>query len=185
MRTLSFRSVVILPALASILLATACTTSGGGTLASSTSSPCAAGATTQGPSTAGIFGFSATSSIDVVTGAPQFTFNGTFTDACAGVKLVSAGRLNPAPAPPEAPSAVGGCLFGMPSYTSQDPRHPGTGTLALFVCDTGNQTGAANQLVPGTGSGGGDFLELAVIDGPFAKYSISSTLQNGNIVVLP
>jgi hypothetical protein len=93
--------------------------------------------------------------------------------------------LNPAPAPPKAPSAVGGCLFGMPSYTSHDPRHPGTGTLALFVCDTGNQTGAANQLVPGTGSGGGDFLELAVIDGPFANYSIIGTVQNGNILVLP
>src|ERR671937_2611675 len=100
MRLPSFRSLVVFPVLGSVLLATGCSASGGGSLTpDATSTPCSAstpatGAPTQRPDIT--FGFNATSSTaDLLT-----TFSGTFTDTCAGVRLTGSGKLNPVPAPP-------------------------------------------------------------------------------------
>ena len=169
----SIRSLVVFPVLATVLLATGCSASGGGTISPLTSAPCAPGAMTTRLSSTPTFGFRAT--LDPTTLVS--TFSGNFTDTCAGVTLTGTGRLQPAPAPPDAPPTIGGCLAGLPSYTSLDPRKKGSGTFELIACDTGLQAS------PGQ-STDGDLVEIAVFDGPYAGYGFSGVIQHGNIVVL-
>jgi hypothetical protein len=68
-------------------------------------------------------------------------------------------------------NAKGGCLLGVPSYTSQNPDIPGGGMFSLLVCD-----------LDGTGGAGADFILISVDSGPYTGYSNSGT-PSGNITV--
>jgi hypothetical protein len=180
MRRPSFRYVVMFPALASVLLATACSASGGGKLAPYVWASCTPGRTTSGPSTLPIFGFHATATFSQ---AWVSSFDGNFTDACSQVAFTGSGKLNPVPVPPEMPQYAGGCMGGMPSYTSKDSRHQGTGTFLLITCDLNS------RLAP-TGGGAlagssGDYMMINVLSGPYMGYSVVGTVQDGNILVKP
>ncbi len=181
MRLPSFRSLTLVPVLGSVLLATACSASGGGTLtAESSSNPCTVSA--SGTGAVGrpdiTFGFHATS--ELTSGDLVSTFDGTFADACAEVRFLGQGNLKTVSAPPELANATG-CLGGLPNYTSGIPTKPGTGHFLLLVCSFGKPSAAGPNV-------GGDFVEIAVVDGPFADgvttpYSVIGTVQHGNLVV--
>src|SRR5437868_293874 len=120
----SMKSLITLPAMASVLLLTACQASGGGTLPS-------AGTCSVGAQTGATFGFNAFQSVN----SSDITFAGNLTDRCAGVMLKSSGKMTPI-APPEfvqtatPPSAppdpqFNACLGGTATYDSINPAKPG------------------------------------------------------------
>jgi hypothetical protein len=55
------------------------------------------------------------------------------------VAFKGTGKMNPCSADPRCqrttPPSKGGCLTGEPTYQSQNPKVPGSGTLLLIVCD--------------------------------------------------
>ena len=76
---------------------------------------------------------------------------------------------------PMAPTILGGlfdnCMGATVSYTSLDPKSPGSGTLRLEACDNGEP-------------GGSDDLFILVLSGPYAgppAYSTFGILQGGNL----
>jgi hypothetical protein len=178
MRKPSFRSLVLFPILGSVILATGCSASGGGTIAPDASStPCSA----NGPAAAKrpdiTFGFQSATTLDLLT-----TFNGTFTDSCTGIRLTGSGKLNPVPAPREAPAGVGGCMGGIAFASSGNPnKTANVDTFVLTACDLGKQ---ATGTLPTGDTITGDYLMIQVIDGPHAGYFASGTVDKGNIVVL-
>src|SRR5919202_6472525 len=124
------KSLIALPAMAGVLLLTACQASGGGTLPS-------AGTCSNDQSRA-TFGFNA---IQNPT-STDITFVGNLTDRCAGVMLKGSGRLTPMTTPPDltpfgfsTPPQLNGCLFGTATYDSVNPAKPGSGTMNVVACD--------------------------------------------------
>jgi hypothetical protein len=102
------------------------------------------------------------------------TFSGSYHDpqgmTVAGVVDVAfkgTGKLNPCSADPRcqrtAPPSKGGCLTGEPTYQSQNPKVPGSGTLLLIVCD-GDSNGDVTLE-------GGDSILVQVDTGPYMGYT--------------
>ena len=181
------KSLIALPAMAGVLLLTACQASGGGTLPTAVppDRACVSGPGRQTTATArtATFGFQATTRLDSV-GLVQSTFHGNFTDVCAGVGFVGDGQLSPTAPPPQAPPTIGSCYGGVPTYQTQDPKNPGTGTFLLVVCDAATGSpGPANMAGAGQ-SAAGDFVVIQVFDGPYSGYTLFGPVQNGNVVVL-
>jgi hypothetical protein len=81
----------------------------------------------------------------------------------------------PATRPPGVPADVIACLTGSPTYQSQNPALPGTGTLLLTVCDRRDPVTQAVIV--------GDYVAISVITGPFKGYNNSGLVQGGNIMV--
>ena len=169
------KSLIALPAMASVLLLTACEARGGGTIPSAS-----CGGAGRAPAT---FGFTFQGSDEF--GFPAFgTFTGTYRDpgACGfrgGVALRGAGHPVPPDSPLGPPSAGSAGAFFV-EYESTNPVYPGTGQFLVFVSDSGLH-----------GPGAGDTFSLAVLSGPYgpsdqnpAGYSNSGTVQQGNITVL-
>ena len=146
---------------------------------------CAAGCTATGmgwipsassPTDKATFGFS-------FDGTTQ-TFSGSYHDpqgptdlGVADVAFKGTGKVNPCSTEPRCqpgPATKGGCLFGEPTYESQNPRLPGSGLVFLEFCDA-----------DGDGSidvGGADVILVIVETGPYAGYGNSGT-PHGNITV--
>src|SRR5919199_411989 len=178
------KSLIALPAMAGVLLLTACQASGGGTLPSAVAPDalCVSGPGRQTTARTATFGFQATTTLDAA-GLLQSTFNGNFTDACAGVRLIGNGKLNPTAPPPPAPPTVGSCYSGVPTYQTQDPRNPGAGSFLLVVCDAANGfANPAGMVVGGSQNAAGDFVIIQVFDGPYIGYSMAGEVQNGNVL---
>jgi hypothetical protein len=92
------------------------------------------------------------------------------------VDLKGEGMLRQAATPPpRAPADVTGCLTGSPTYQSQNPSLPGTGTLLLTVCD--RQDPVTGGVIVD------DYISIKVIDGPFVGYVNQGFVQGGNITV--
>jgi hypothetical protein len=86
----------------------------------------------------------------------------------------------PACAKVPARAAKGGCLFGNPSYTSQNPKVPDTGPtelqrLTLLVCDSDGTLGSSSPFPD-------DFILISVDTGPYMGYTNAGT-PSGNITV--
>jgi hypothetical protein len=188
------KSLITLPAMAGVLLLTACQASGGGTLPSAVppGTPCvsSAGPQSTAPQTAApgvTFGFTFDDGtgpgVGSVLGTGSVTGLGTVTgnyqDRCAGVFLKGAGPLVPSTsAPPAAfqllgPGALFGCADADVTYESQSRANPGSGTLHLTACGVGGQLERASD----------DFVQIIVSSGPFTGYVNSGFLQNGTLVV--
>ena len=172
MRLPSFRSLRLFPVLGSVLLATACSASGGGTLIPlAPTGSCSAGASANAAATRQpqiTLGFRASSPL---TQPDQLvTFDGTFQDRCAGVTLSGAGTLHQRPAPPAGPASDAPCLVGTLPYGSNQA----SGTFDLIVCDLGTLV-----------SLDGDFLEIDVQSGPYAGYSVQGIIEQGNLILRP
>jgi hypothetical protein len=177
----SMKSLIALPAMASVLLLTACQASGGGTLPS-------AGSCSVGAQTGATFGFNAFQ----VPNSNDITFAGNLTDRCAGVMLKSSGKMTPIAPPDFARDYMPGgaqfnvCLIGTATYDSVNPSKPGSGTMNLVVCD-GNSLGATPS--------GGDLVMIsmppnslaflfpgladAIDTGPYSDYSNAGILTVG------
>jgi hypothetical protein len=133
------KSLIALPAMAGVLLLTACQASGGGTLPSALAGTC-----TNDQSRA-TFGFNAVQSPT----SSDITLVGNLTDRCAGVMLKGSGRLAPIARPDvtqlpfqfNTPPQFNTCLFGTATYDSVNPAKPGSGTMNLLVCDQTTGTG--------------------------------------------
>jgi hypothetical protein len=163
----------VVAALMGVLILTGCQANGGGTLASFDS-------TCSRPVT---FGFAFT----LPTLGADGTFAGSFVDPCAvvgpihGVSLRGTGALTPS-APPQGQPVFGACMSGVPSYQSTDPRNPGSGLMSLIVCDSANAfgQGAAGGTAQNTV---GDLVLIQVTSGPYAPYSFTGVVAQGNIVM--
>ena len=179
------KALVTLPAMAGVLLLTACQANGGGTLPTAVppDTACVSGPGRQTAARTATFGFHATTSLDAA-GQQQSTFNGNFTDACAGVRLVGTGRLNPTVPPPQAPPTIGSCYGGVPTYQSQDPKNPGAGSFLLVVCDAATGLRGPSGVAGANQSADGDFVIIEVFDGPYMGYTLAAPVQNGNVLVL-
>lgn len=179
------KSLIALPAMAGVLLLGACQANGGGTLPSGFASdtPCVGGHGRQTTARTATFGFHATTRIDAA-GQQQSTFNGNFTDACAGVRLIGNGQLNPTVPPPQAPPTIGSCYGGVPTYQSQDPKNPGAGSFLLVVCDAAIGLRGPSGVAGANQSADGDFVIIEVFDGPYMGYTLAAPVQNGNVLVL-
>jgi hypothetical protein len=178
------KSFAPLVALVGVVALTGCQASGGGTLPSAVpaGTPCVSGSGRQNTAPRTTFGFHASTTVDSL-GLVQSSFNGDFTDVCAGVRLTGTGHLSPTAPPPQAPPTIGSCFGGVPTYQTQDPKNPGTGTFILVVCDaaTGFPTPSG---MAGTGqSAAGDFIVIEVLDGPYIGYVLAGEVDNGNVVV--
>ena len=176
---------VVLPALLSVLLLTACQATGGGTAGCGTWESAAPVSSVPGGAAAGMSvkanapGAGGRTTFGFVFDQTTSTFSGSYQDTCAGVALRGTGVLR-ADAPGQSPASLpcAGTIFGSPlAYEAQnpkiarDPAAPSGGTLNLWVCDFGT---------PGTGN---DLFFLQVLDGPYAGYTNTGTLQAGNIQV--
>jgi len=74
----------------------------------------------------------------------------------------------------------GGCLFGNPSYTSQNPRIPDLfppefQRVTLLVCDSDGSLGSSSPFP-------NDFILISVDTGPYEGYTNAGT-PSGNITV--
>jgi hypothetical protein len=182
------KSLITLPAMAGVLLLTACQASGGGTIASTGS--CATGPGGQTTPATATFGFAATTNTD-----PQatslVTFQGNFTDRCAAapngpVNMRLNGRLTPTPPPPFVPPVFGLCVQGDASYVPVGAPNQEGGIATITACD---QMLATSDDPTASLS---DFVTIDVLTGPYAGYSNGGVLVNtqtgtgigkGNIVV--
>jgi hypothetical protein len=135
------------------------------------------------PGARATFGFHIVTDLDTGTSS----FSGAYHDPqgmgsngeVVRVDFKGTGVLHEGPPPPGAPPNVrGGCLLGMPTYESINPRAPGTGQLELVVCD-----------MDGNGPSTGDYILLQVqpppLGGPYSGYQNGGFLQGGNITVKP
>ena|SRR5919202_1523183 len=181
------KSLITLPAMAGVLLLTACQASGGGTIASTGS--CAAGPGGQTTPATATFGFTATTNTD-----PQvtslMTFQGNLTDRCAAgfgpVNLRFNGRLTPVPPPPFVPPTFGGvCVLSEASYVPVGASNLEGGVATVLACDQAVASPDDPTASPS------DFVSIDVSSGPYAGYSNSGFVNNqpgtgigkGNIVV--
>jgi hypothetical protein len=92
---------------------------------------------------------------------------GTYHDHGTGLRLkfyrlVSAGQ-----------SLEDDCAVFKATYTSQDKRQPGKGTVGVVACDNGE---------PGAK---GDTLEISVTNGPYAGYYNAGPILGGNFQYFP
>ena len=74
----------------------------------------------------------------------------------------------------------GGCLFGSPSYTSQNPNIPDTlppaaQRVTLLICDSDGSLGSSSPFP-------NDFILISVDTGPYEGYTNAGT-PSGNITV--
>jgi hypothetical protein len=176
------KSLIALPAMAGVLLLTACQASGGGTLPSASAGTCSNDAQSRAT-----FGFNAAQNPN----STDITFVGNLTDRCAGVMLKGSGRLTPS-APPDltpfqfnTPPQLNGCLLGTATYDSVNPAKPGSGTMNLVVCDVITGTGqATGQPTSDTA----DFIMISMpnliivgVDdtGPYKDYVNTGVLSTG------
>ena len=67
----------------------------------------------------------------------------------------------------------GDCAYFEATYTSQDKRQPGKGTVDVVACDNGE---------PGVN---GDTLEISVNNGPYAGYYNAGPILGGNFQFFP
>jgi hypothetical protein len=174
------KSLIALPAMAGVLLLTACQASGGGTI------PSASCGTGRAPAMPATFGFTFQGSD--AQGFPAVgTFTGTYRDsgACGfrgGVALRGTGHPVPPESPPLGPPTTGFAGAFFVDYESTNPVYPGTGQFLVFVSDSG---------VHGPASTEGDSFTLSVLSGPYgpsdqnpAGYSNGGIVEHGNITVL-
>ena len=102
------------------------------------------------------------------------SFAGDYTDRCAGVMLNSAGQLKPMGRPDLPAAQIGWCLTGPVAYTSVNPAKPGSGTLTLNVCDTGQRAGEGTDSIS---------ITMDNDTGPYSGYSNAGEVSRGNFVV--
>jgi hypothetical protein len=87
------------------------------------------------------------------------------------VRFKGTGVLKAGP-PPAGLAIKGGCLFGEPSYESQDPGRPGIGMLSLLLCEAEGEGAVTAD----------DFIMILVVTGPYAGYENMGN-PSGNISV--
>jgi|tagenome__1003787_1003787.scaffolds.fasta_scaffold20654554_2 hypothetical protein len=161
-RRLRRRALVVVPLAA---FAAGCSATGGGSIPSQLA-PMTDKAT---------FGFN----INADTG----TWSGSYHDpqsltdfGVVDVAFKGTGKMRPCNADPRcvklARSAKGGCIATEAPYQSQNPKIPGSGTVAWFVCD---MDGDGQPDVDGT-----DTLQVLVESGPYMGYENGGNVQ-GNI----
>src|SRR5919199_2083477 len=156
------KSLIALPAMAGVLLLTACQASGGGTLPS-------VGTDCRGYGNA-TFGFTASDTTAAPTPDAAGTFQGTYIDRCAGVMLRGTGGLRPVAPPADAPPGFSVCVLATADYQSTNPQQPGSGTMTVLACDLAAQPK----------KDGSEFVAISVDTGPFAPY-VNAGLTAGNI----
>ena len=166
------KSLIALPAMAGVLLLTACQATGAGTVPSG----CLWDATqARYPSLkntpAGfLMAFKADNSLEALFLGSNASWSGTYIDPCAGVAFKGTGltsKLDPIAGHPTG----GWAGTFVTTYISQIPSKPGRGALSLFAWDSGTNKG--------------DVVALQVIDGPFAGYTNGISKADGNIVGVP
>jgi hypothetical protein len=174
------KSLIALPAMAGVLLLTACQATGAGTVPSG----CLWDATqARNPglknTPAGfLMAFKADNSLEALLLGTNASWSGTYVDPCAGVAFRGTGLTSKLDRVAGHPTGGWAGTF-VTTYVSTVPSKPGRGTLSLFAWDSGTSQG--------------DLVALQIIDGPFKGYSngISPTdgivgvpVTRGNITVI-
>ena len=162
-----WRRVLVTGAVPAVLLLAGCTATGMGWI----------------PSNDGVdkatFGFTFDDTTSTLSGSyhdPQgmTAAHGVVDVAFKGTGVIQPCKVSDAACGHAPANIKGACAEGDPSYESQNPKLPGSGTLHLQVCDV-DGNGAANP---------GDFISITVSTGPYTGYHNQGDPQ-GNITVRP
>jgi len=124
------------------------------------------------PTDKATFGFVVDETTSTLSGSYHDPHGQIASGMIVEVAFKGTGVMKPKPPPPDLGDY--GCVGANPSYDSQNPALPGSGTFSILVCDLDHFT-KPNPTQ--------DIIFIAVDAGPFQGYQNSGVVQGGNITV--